>query len=697
MYLSHFHLNLKPFQINTDQRFLYLSEQHKEALAVLHYGIQDDRGVLVLTGDVGTGKTILVQTLVETLGPEVHTAVISDPSLRGLDFLNFMAHAFCMQTDFKTKGEFLISFSNFLDSLFAANQQALLILDEAQYIDPIQLEEIRILSDLERENNKRLNIFFVGQDEFDLMLADTRLRALKQRITIHYHLEPLTLKETSAYVRYRLKVAGCDRPLFTPSALKTIFGLTNGYPRLINIICDHCLLLTFVKDLYEIDSAIVKECGADLMHPSQLNQETLSPLENKPRIANTPEADIQPSAVPKTLPVVTTQTTKQVEPPERPKPLAILLQTFLRKPAYLFAVAVLLPALVWFNFRDDQNPNRQASSLSPKFPQEKQTKADVKPIPSSAPNKRLGAPQMGPVQIQGPSDSVYKIPTEQQLMNTAAVPPDQSASPMAVPPTVRPEEIAAPPMESSPDAPTVELLAADSPEDVGQPKNILSQEFSLSTHHDRPLTSIAENNLKRSADQSPSTAAARHNFSKLKPLVVERPINTDPATLEKRYKENAEHPSPTLKPDEIAASDEKAEAAEIVSDASPLSTAPVTSETDAPPVFSEKKGGTESVATEVTSTLPATTSTPVEAPSEIKLDQAIKSDFVDAPSPSASDIDASTARVDEQPQGLAVTPLPATTLAKPTAGELQFQETESDPSAIIDFVIRKRSQQPGNQ
>jgi len=301
MYLEHFRLNLKPFQIDTDQRFLYLSEQHQEALAVLRYGILFNRGILVLTGDVGTGKTILIRTLVETLGPDIHTAVISDPSLRGLDFFNFLASAIGMEANFKTRGEFLISFGNFLDSLFASDHKALLILDEAQYIDPIQLEEIRIFSDLERENNKRLNIFFVGQNEFNLMLMDTRLRALKQRISSHYHLEPLSLKETSDYVQHRLKVAGCDRPLFIPSALEEIFEITNGYPRLINILCDLCLLSAFVKDLYEIDPAIVKESAAELMHPNQLNEQYVGPSKNKPISAHTSDAEIQRPLAPENI------------------------------------------------------------------------------------------------------------------------------------------------------------------------------------------------------------------------------------------------------------------------------------------------------------------------------------------------------------------------------------------------------------
>jgi len=307
MYLSHFHLNRRPFQINTDQRFLYLSEKHQEALAILRYGVLDNRGILVLTGDVGTGKTFLVNKLFEILGPEFHTTMISDPSLRGLDFFNYVAHSFGIETESKNKCQFLINFSNFLDRLFKANRQALLVIDEAQNIDPIQLEEIRILSDLERENNKRMNIFFVGQDEFNVMLMDTRLRALKQRITTSYHILPLNFEETGLYVRHRLKVAGCERPLFTPSALKKIFEHTKGYPRLINIICDHCLLSAFVKDLSEIGPTIVKESADDMMHPSQLNVQNLCLSENKPRLANIPNTDTQPPAPPETIQMVPTE------------------------------------------------------------------------------------------------------------------------------------------------------------------------------------------------------------------------------------------------------------------------------------------------------------------------------------------------------------------------------------------------------
>jgi type II secretory pathway predicted ATPase ExeA len=617
MYLSHFHLNLKPFQITTDQRFLYLSEKHKEALAILHYGIMDNRGVLVLTGDVGTGKTLLVHTLVGTLGPEVKTAVINDPSLRGLDFFNYMAHAFGMETEFNTKGEFLISFGEFLDSRFAANQQALLVIDEAQYVDPVQLEEIRILSDLERENFKRINIFLVGQSEFNSIIADSRLRALKQRITTHFHIDPLTLKETGLYVRHRLEVAGCDRPLFTTSALKKIFGFTRGYPRLINIICDHCLLSAFVKGLHQVDPALVKECAADLMHPSQLNEEIPIHSANQPRIVKPPDADPPTAAAPKTLPGVRTRTIENVESAERPNPFVLLLQTFFRKPAYLLAMAVFIPAFVWFTFWDTPYTDRQASSLSPKNHQGSQTQAGGNPFPSSVPYKHLGVAPVDHVQKQSPADSIHEISNQQQETNTAAVPADQSALPMVVLPTVRSEKNAAPPMASSQAAPPIELPAADDLEDVAQPADPHSPASSSSPPDKRPSKSITE--------------------------------------------------------------------------------PPVINETDAPPVRYEKKGGTEPVAAEVTTTLPAAASTPAAASGKIKPDQAAQLDVVDTLSPSRSEIDSSVILDVEQPQEPSVMPLSTTALTEPDAGVPQFPIIDTDPSAIIDFVIRKRTEQSSNQ
>ena len=167
MYLDHYNLRLKPFQISTDPRFLWLGEKHKEALAVLKYGILDNKGFLLLTGDVGTGKTTLLHALVDSLGDDVLVAMISDPGLAKMDFFKFVADSFGMDKNFRSKGEFLISLKNYLLEVYRQNKQALLIIDECQHLNQKLLEEVRLLSNIEKQNAKLINIFFVGQSEFN--------------------------------------------------------------------------------------------------------------------------------------------------------------------------------------------------------------------------------------------------------------------------------------------------------------------------------------------------------------------------------------------------------------------------------------------------------------------------------------------------------------------------------------------------
>jgi len=264
MYLDHYHLHLKPFQISTDPRFLWLGEKHKEALAVLKYGILDNKGFLLLTGDVGTGKTTLLQALIDSLGDDVLVALITDPGLAKMDFFNFVADSFEMQKNFKSKGEFLISLKNYLLEVHRQNKQALLIIDECQHLNQKLLEEVRLLSNIEKQNAKLINIFFVGQSEFNEIILRPRNRAIRQRITINYNISALSENETNMYIRFRLEVAGTKETVFTSRAIKEIYKFSNGYPRLINIICDQALLTGFVKEKRKIDHKIVAECAQEL-------------------------------------------------------------------------------------------------------------------------------------------------------------------------------------------------------------------------------------------------------------------------------------------------------------------------------------------------------------------------------------------------------------------------------------------------
>jgi general secretion pathway protein A len=214
--------------MSTDPNFLWLGEKHKEALATLKYAVLENKGILVLTGDVGTGKTTLINALIQSLGDDTMVATIYDPSLEVLDFFNIVSVAFNMGKPFNSKGEFLIYFKRFLKEARAQNKKVLIIIDEAHQINNELLEEIRLLLNFEDEHVRVLNIFFVGQNEFIDILKEYKNRALRQRITLRYHIEPLTLSETEAYTRHRLKIAGARAHIFSSGAIQEIFSFSNG-------------------------------------------------------------------------------------------------------------------------------------------------------------------------------------------------------------------------------------------------------------------------------------------------------------------------------------------------------------------------------------------------------------------------------------------------------------------------------------
>ncbi|MCP4338663.1 MAG: AAA family ATPase [Desulfobulbaceae bacterium] len=268
MYTSHYGLNNKPFQISSDVAFMWLGEKHKEALATLRYGILDNKGFLLLTGDVGTGKTTLINTLIGSLDNDVIYASVTDPSLEKLDFFNYIGAAFDIGCEFNSKGKFLSSFSKFLNKAYVNNQKVLLIIDEAQLLTQELLEEIRLLSNIvTKDSNPLLNIFLVGQYEFNSLIRRPENRAIAQRITLNYYIEPLTAAETGEYIRHRLKIAGTTEKIFNTSAIKAIYAFSNGFPRKINIICDHCLMSGYAEEKKTITSAIVKESAKDLQIP----------------------------------------------------------------------------------------------------------------------------------------------------------------------------------------------------------------------------------------------------------------------------------------------------------------------------------------------------------------------------------------------------------------------------------------------
>ncbi len=271
MYETHYNLKAKPFQITTDPKFLWLGEKHSEALATLKYGILENKGFLLLTGDVGTGKTALINRLVKMIDVAAIVAKIPDPGLSSLEFFNFLAVELKMNKKFDGKGEFLIHLKHFLHKAYLSQKKVLLIIDEAQRLSHDLLEQIRLLSNIELQDRKLINIFFVGQTEFNEMLMEDRNRAARQRITISYHIDPLAEAETRLYIKHRLKVAGATREIFDRSAIREIYNYSGGYPRLINIICDHALLTGYSYDLKSIDKKVIKECEHELQIPLEVD------------------------------------------------------------------------------------------------------------------------------------------------------------------------------------------------------------------------------------------------------------------------------------------------------------------------------------------------------------------------------------------------------------------------------------------
>ena len=267
MYQSFYNLNAKPFQITSDPKFMWMGEKHSEALATLKYGILENKGFLLLTGDIGTGKTALINQLVRMIDVAAIVATIPDPGLNTMDFFNFLAQEFEMDSKFASKGDFLIQLKQFLLTAESSQKKVLLIVDEAQRLNHELLEQIRLLSNIELDNRKLINIFFVGQTEFNQMLLDERNKAVRQRITVNYHIEPLDAKETGKYIRHRLSVAGATRDIFLDDAIRVIHHFSSGYPRLINILCDHALLTGYSESMETIDVETIKECERELRIP----------------------------------------------------------------------------------------------------------------------------------------------------------------------------------------------------------------------------------------------------------------------------------------------------------------------------------------------------------------------------------------------------------------------------------------------
>ena len=267
MYTSFFGLNEKPFAITPNPRYLYMSERHAEALAHLLYGLNEAGGFIQLTGEVGTGKTTIVRTLLEQLPQHADVAVILNPRLSPLEFLLTICEelGLFLGDEEASSGKDLVDVLNaHLLNKHAKGRRVVVIVDEAQNLQPDTLEQVRLLTNLETPTHKLLQIILIGQPELRELLARSELRQLAQRITGRYHLVPLSRDDTAAYVRHRLKVAGARHEIVGERALREVHRLSGGVPRLINIICDRALLGAYTQAEHEVDARLVKQAAAEV-------------------------------------------------------------------------------------------------------------------------------------------------------------------------------------------------------------------------------------------------------------------------------------------------------------------------------------------------------------------------------------------------------------------------------------------------
>jgi general secretion pathway protein A len=266
MYSSFFGFKEKPFTITPNPRFIFLSKNHKEAFAHLLYGIDSHTGFIELTGEVGTGKTTVLRALLNQLDSESYrTALIFNPSLSAIELLQNINHEYGLPSEEPKNSPLLHSLNHFLLQQNAEGRTVVLVIDEAQNLDPQVLEQIRLISNLETEKDKLIQIVLVGQPELREKLNKSELRQLNQRITVRYHLCPMDFSDTTEYVEHRLEVAaGQSLDIFTQGALKQIFRFSGGLPRLINAISDRALLIAYTKGCSEVSARMVSAAMADV-------------------------------------------------------------------------------------------------------------------------------------------------------------------------------------------------------------------------------------------------------------------------------------------------------------------------------------------------------------------------------------------------------------------------------------------------
>ena len=272
MYESFFGLKEKPFRMTPDTRYFYPSERHMDALSHMVYAIEERRGFVVITGEIGSGKTTLSRVLFQKLDPRTKTAIVRNTHLTSKDLISAVLEE--LEIPFRpsdSKTHLIGLLNEFLIDQLREDNNVVLLIDEAQNLKPSVLEEVRMLSNLETETDKLIQIVLMGQPELQQKLWLKELTQLRQRVTLHYHLGPLDAKETGGYVTHRLRVAGANgSEVFNPAALTKVFQYTKGVPRLINGLCDRALLTGYVQEAKAIGTEIIEEVAQEL--PALMNK-----------------------------------------------------------------------------------------------------------------------------------------------------------------------------------------------------------------------------------------------------------------------------------------------------------------------------------------------------------------------------------------------------------------------------------------
>jgi len=280
MYLNFYGLKEKPFQLLPDPSYFFLSSKHKTALNYLEYGILNNVGFIVITGEIGSGKTTLIKKFLSQLEKKIITAVISNTNVESKEFLQMLLQELGIEySKEETKADLLNHLHHFLIEKYASRQQVVLIVDEAQNLPSAVLEEIRMISNLQTEKNFLIQIILVGQPPLRDKLLHPSLEQFLQRVSLSYHLFPLSEQETKDYIKHRLKLAGAKYPIFSEEALKAVFKHSQGVPRIINTLCEAALVYGFADEKREIGAEIIETIIEEL-YPYRLKQ----PEEKQPSL-----------------------------------------------------------------------------------------------------------------------------------------------------------------------------------------------------------------------------------------------------------------------------------------------------------------------------------------------------------------------------------------------------------------------------